>query len=373
MTADKHFLQCVFIVAAGFEDLSQNFVANALIDSALSLGVEGNILLNVYHTVGKDLDFLVLNTDAGNGYTGIVHFLCQCTGDDNTFICHHFTGHGVHNRTGKLMSGQSAGQIQLLIVLIATNSGQIISSGIEEQTVQVGLCALKGRRLTRTKLSVNLEQTLFHSMGGILLDGSQNALIFTEICFDLLICAETEGADKCGDRDLSVFINADIQNIVYVIFVLEPCAAVRNDRGRKELLACLVVLHLVVHAGRTNELGNDDALCAVDDEGAGRCHQGEIAHEDFGFLDLTCFLVEQACGYAESSRVRSVAFLALCNRIIGFFVELVVHEVQNQISVEIRNTGHIVEYLAQTLFQEPIVGILLDLDQIGHLENFIDV
>ena len=108
-------------------------------------------------------------------------------------------------------------------------------------------------------------------------------------------------------------------------------------------------------------------------KGAGRGHQGEIAHENLGLLDFTRFLIEEARSHAQRRGKRGVAFLTLGDRVIGFFVELVVHKVQHEIPVEIRDAGHIVEHLAQALLEEPIVGILLDLDQVRHVENLVDV
>ena len=210
-------------------------------------------------------------------------------------------------------------------------------------------------------------------MGRVLLDRRKDTLVLSEIGLDLLVGAEAQRTDERGHRDLSVLIDAHVEHVVDVVLVFEPCAAVRNDSGGEELFACFVVLHLIIDARRTNKLGNDDALGAVDHERAGGGHQGEIAHEDFGLLDFSRFLIEEARGHTEGRGIRGVAFLTLGNRVIGLFVELVVHKVQHEIPVEIRDAGHIVEYLLEALLEEPVVGILLDLDQVRHLENLVDV
>ena len=40
------------------------------------------------------------------------------------------------------MVGQTIGQTQLLVVLIASDSGHIIASGVKEQGIQMCLCIL---------------------------------------------------------------------------------------------------------------------------------------------------------------------------------------------------------------------------------------
>ena len=91
-------------------------------------------------------------------------------------------------------------------------------------------------------------------MSLILFDGRLDALVVAEVVEDLSVGAEAERSDKGGDGQLSVLVYADIKYVVDVGLVLEPRAAVRDNGGRIELLTCFVVIHLVVHARRTDEL-----------------------------------------------------------------------------------------------------------------------
>ena len=52
----------------------------------------------------------------------------------------------------------------------------------------------------------------------------------------------------------------------------------------------LSLIH-ILHARGADELGDDDALGAVDDEGALVGHHGEVAHEDELLLDLALSLI----------------------------------------------------------------------------------
>ena len=73
--------------------------------------------------------------------------------------------------------------------------------------------------------------------------------------------------DEAGDRNLAVFINANVENVVCIGLVLEPCAAVRDYGSGEQNLVGLVKLPAVVYARGTNELRYDRAFCTVDDEG----------------------------------------------------------------------------------------------------------
>ena len=231
----------------------------------------------------------------------------------------------------------------------------------------MGLGAVQSGRLAGTQLAVYLEQTLFHAVGGVLLQRGFNPVIGAEIVADFLVGTQTQSTQENGNRDLAVFIDTHIENVVGVVFIFQPGTAVGDHGGAEQFLT-----GLVVHAGRTDQLRNNDALRAVNHKGAAVGHQGELAHEYFGFLDLTALLVQKAGGNAQSGSIGCIALLALDHAVIGLFVQLVVDKIQDQISREVRNAGNIVENLFEALFQKPLIGILLDLNQVRHREDFFD-
>ena len=237
----------------------------------------------------------------------------------------------------------------------------------------MGLGALYRGGLAGTELAVDFLEALLHVVGGILFQGSLNAVVQTKIVPDLLIGAKAQSPEEYGDGDLAVFVDAHIENIVGVVFVFQPSAAVGDHSGAEKLLAGLVILHFVINAGGTNQLGNNHALGAVDDKGAAVRHQGELAHEDFfGLLDLAALLIEKASGDAQSFRIGSIPLLALYHAVIGLFIQLVVNEIQHQIPGKVRNARNIPEHLFQALVQEPLVGILLHLDEVRHFPDLFD-
>ncbi len=78
-------------------------------------------------------------------------------------------------------------------------------------------------------------------------------------------------------------------DVLGVELEVEPGAAVGNDPRRIQQLAGGVGLALVVveeHTGRAVQLGDDDPLGAVDDEGAVVGHERHVAHVDVLLLDI---------------------------------------------------------------------------------------
>ena len=290
-------------------------------------------------------------------------------GDHLAGLGHQLAGQRVDDGARQLLVGNSAGQIQLLIIFIAAHAGKVVASRVKEQPVDVRLRTFDGGRLTGAQLAVYLKQSLFGVFAGVFFNGGQNAVVLAEILADLLVGGEAERTDKHRDRNFAVLIDAHVERIV---LILQPGAAVRNHRGAEQLLAGLVVIHFIVNAGRTHELRYNDALRTVNHKSTAVCHQREVTHENLGFLDLAGFLIQQAGCYPKSRSVSGIAFLAFLYAVIGLVIQFVVYKIQYQISGIVRDAGNIAENLFQALFQKPLVGILLHLDQVRHVQDFIN-
>ena len=113
-------------------------------------------------------------------------------------------------------------------------------------------------------------------------------------------------------------------------------------------------------------------VSAVDDEGAAFGHEREIAHEDLGLLDLTGQLVGEADFHLEGSGIVYVALFAFLNGILGLGIERIRHKIDEKVSGIIRDGGYIPQHFHQTFLEEPLIGVLLNFDQIGHLKDFVD-
>ena len=144
------------------------------------------------------------------------------------------------------------------------------------------------------------------------------------------------------------------------------------------------------HAGRAVHLRDDDALGAVDDEGAVHGHERHVAHIDVLLLDVldragAGLLVHIEHDEPERDLQRRgeghAALLALID-VVFRLLEGVADKLELGALAEVANRKHRAEHRLQTLIgtapfglahhQELIVGLLLHLDEVRHLGHFVD-
>ena len=155
-----------------------------------------------------------------------------------------------------------------------------------------------------------------------------------------------------------------------------------------------MALALVVieeHAGAAVHLRDDDALGAVDDEGAVRRHERHVAHVDVLLLDVLDGLGlrlridvehDEAQRHLERGGVGHAALAALVEVVFRRFV-FVLDELEMRGVGEILDRKHRLENRLQALGRtaalrrvhekELVVGGLLHFDQVRHLADFLDV
>ena len=105
-----------------------------------------------------------------------------------------------------------------------------------------------------------------------------------------------------------------------------------------------------VDARRTDELRDDDALGAVDDEGAARGHHREVPHEDRLLLDLTGLRVHEPRGDEQRARVGHVALAALVFGVLRR-VEHVVGQLELELTGEVLDRRDVAQHLGDTLLR----------------------
>ncbi len=184
-----------------------------------------------------------------------------------------------------------------------------------------------------------------------------------------------------------------MHDVLGVELDVEPGAAIRNDAGGEQQLARRMGLALVVieeHARRAVHLRDDDALGAVDDEGAVVGHERNVAHVDILLLDVldrlgAGLLVDiehdEAQRHLERRRIGHAALAALVD-VVFRRLELVLDEFEHRRVGKIRNREHRLEDGLQALVgpaadrflhqQELVIGRLLNLDEVRHLCDFLD-
>ena len=159
-----------------------------------------------------------------------------------------------------------------------------------------------------------------------------------EVSQDLLR-RHADGLQQDRHRHLAATVDTEVQDVLGVKLEVQPRATVGDDPCREEQLAGAVGLAAVVleeHAGRTMQLRDDDALGTVDDEGAGRRHERDLAHVDFlllHFLDrgLAGLAVHDDQAHAGAQRCAEVqaALLALLH-VEGRLAQRVADELQTR-------------------------------------------
>ena len=203
-----------------------------------------------------------------------------------------------------------------------------------------------------------------------------------------LFVVVTQRAQQHGHRQLAATVDAGEQRVLRVELEVQPRAAVRDHAGAVQQLARAVGLAAVVveeHARRTVQLRDDDALGAVDDEGAVAGHERDLAHVDLLLLHVLdglgrrlTVIDHQPHGHAQRRAVAeaAVAALAFVERRIA---ELVANVFQGRVAAVAGNREHRLQRRMQAavfalgrldvLLQELAVRIDLDGQQERHFED----
>ena len=89
-------------------------------------------------------------------------------------------------------------------------------------------------------------------------------------------------------------------------------------------------------------------------------------------IDLIGIFIVEFHSYLQRSSIGRVAFLTLLDGILGLILaNLELAEFKAEMSREIRDRRNIIEGLAQPLVEEPLVRVLLDIDQVRDLKYFL--
>ena len=279
---------------------------------------------------------------------------------------------GAHDVVRRDAAGQTIGEIEFFVVLITPHFRDVVAAGIEEQIIEVLADGILRGDFAGAQTAVQFDEAVHLRTGGILFQRlGNNAVAGKEVLYGA-VGAETERAQKDGDAQLFLSVHADVQGAFRVLFEFQPRAAVGHDGGVEHLLARLVLGGRVVHAGRTDELGDNDALRAVDDERAVLRHEGQIPHEHFLIEHLVLHLVDETDLDPEGQGVSGVAVAALLFVVLGLVAEAVVEKIQFEVVGVIGDRGEVLEYLADAFLNERVVAVLLDLDEIGNVDDLVD-
>ncbi len=354
------------------QDLAKGGIVDLLRDAEI-LGIAVDIVVQVDHEVGKDLDVALLCPDHDIRHSRVLDLVGHLPGDSIPGAAENIPVGLIHNILSQHMAGDPAAHGKLLVEFIAAHLGQIISPGIKEHGVDQAVRALDGKGLTRPDLLVELEQTGFKIVGRVLGEAGAELGLIAEELDDLLIRSDSQCAHQNSDRHLSGPVHTDIKHIVGICLIFQPGAPVGDHRAGKQLLAEFILIDAVVDTGGTNKLADDDTLGAVDHEGSVLGHQRKISHKDLLALDLAVvLLVIQLNKHFQRRRIGAVPFLALLDRILGILLlEPVTGKSQAEMSAVVLDRRNIVQYFLKSLITKPLIGVLLNFDQIRHGQDFL--
>ena len=266
-------------------------------------------------------------------------------------------------------------QVEPRIQLVAADPGQVVALGIEEELLEQRVRGVHRGRLAGTLLLEQLDQRALLVPGRVGVRGDRVADVdrVVEHLEQLLVLDVAHRAQQHGDRQLALAVDADVDAALLVDLQLQPGAAGRHQVGDEDLLLAVLGLHHVGARG-TDQLRDDDALGAVDDEGAAVRHPREVAHEDGLLADLAGLPVLERDLDVQRTRVGHVLLAALIHR-VGRIVELELPEDDRQVPRVVLRRGDVVDRRPQQSvlrIDQVLEGLPLDIDQMWDFERVLE-
>ena len=203
-----------------------------------------------------------------------------------------------------------------------------------------------------------------------------------EKAHDVDIKTVAERAQKRGRVEFAAaaaLIHEAPHDVIGVEHDFDPVSAVGDDADRKERLAVGVDRALCGDAGTAVQLGDNDALRAVDDKSAVFRHHRNLSEEHVLFAHVLAVLE------AERGVQRPGVRVAVAERFskgILLGTELVAHEIKHVAAVKARNREDFAENSLKTLvltlrgrnihLQEIVITLRLDLDEIRRIVGILE-
>ena len=293
------------------------------------------ICINCNCTVCQDFYFSFFYFNIQVVDTAVLDSIAQFHCQHCAFFSQNFPCHRVNHCFRQFCTADSVSQSQFLVEFVTAYFCQVITFGIEEHAAQQGFRTFHCGRFAGTQLFIDFDQTFFIRFGNVFFQSRQNLRFFTEQVNDFRVGANAQGTDQHCYGNFSGTVNSYIEYVVGVCFIFQPSASVGDNSCGKQLFPNFVKIRSIVNAGGTNQLADDNTFCTVDDEGTCFCHQREITHKDFLFLQFVQFSVIQSCFYFQCCRIGGITFLTFFNGEFGFGIQCKINEFQHQIAAEV--------------------------------------
>ena len=233
--------------------------------------------------------------------------------------------------------------------------------------------ALDGRHLAGVLIDEVLELGLQDVVGQLaaasgfqVLRGDLDLVGQVEDVDDVLVGVVADGTQERGHGQLLLPVDVGVHHVVDVRRELDPGTLERDDAGGIELRSVGVHALVEENARRAVQLGNDDALGAVDHERAGRRHVGDVPQIDVLDAGVEILVVRVRAGQTEFRFQRNVvgktALQALLDGILRGIDEII-DEFELVVVSRILNREDLLEYLVKA-FVFPVLRRGLQLEEI---------
>src|SRR3989338_7364189 len=182
---------------------------------------------------------------------------------------------------------------QFFVQFVAADQTEVIATTVKKHLMEKIFGVFDNGRLAGADLVIKFEEGFIGGFTGVFEKGGFNILvvgvgidIFEDIS-DFVIVFVTEGAEQGGRGNFSMAVDPHRNMVVAADDKFQPRSAEEGADfgGVEETTGVGVKFVGKKNARGTDELVDDDALDAVDDESADGGHQGNIAQKDFLFLD----------------------------------------------------------------------------------------
>ena len=121
-----------------------------------------------------------------------------------------------------------------------------------------------------------------------------------------------------------------------------PRAAIGNNGSGEDISAALVNGFIIIRAWRTNELADDNAFRAVNNESTVGSHEGEIAHKDFLITNFPFRTIMELNANTNRSSVSAVTSFTFIEGIFRLAKSKILKE-QFQVAAKVRDRRNILK------------------------------
>ena len=115
-------------------------IVNSLVDAQLRKNLIGalerNMCSNIYHSVGENLDVALLGLNGNGENTRILDLVSQLVVNPAACRRNDLTGIGIDHVLGKNEAYDTVMHVELLVELVTSDLGQIVTSRVKEHAVE---------------------------------------------------------------------------------------------------------------------------------------------------------------------------------------------------------------------------------------------